>query len=460
MGLQKKLDKLFHRLDKLEETVKVLKQDKANLSKENTHLRHEIKKLKAQLQPKKDSSNSSVPPSKDENRVKKNKSLRKSSGKKSGGQAGHKGTTLEITETPDIIYKNIPDKCHCCGLHLKSKADFIGKRQVIDVKFEPPQVTEYQIYGVKCSCGNISKSDFPKDVRSPISYGNNIEVLINYLSVRQYLSLERIEEFLHQVMGVKMSQGTIVNKLKSFKNKSLKAYEKIRKQVSNSAVVGADETGCVINGDKHWVWTWQTESQTFIAVSPSRGYVSVVNNFPEGFPNSTLVSDCWAAQLKTNAKNHQICIAHLQRELNYFIELRKEKWSPKFAKIIQKALSLKKRMTTKPSTKFKNKVNALIQQSKELIEQHVNGPPKLITLKNRLKKRFDCLWVFLNYFDVPADNNASERAIRNVKVKQKVSGQFKTIEGAIHFAVARSIVDTAIKNNANIFDEMVKICSI
>jgi len=460
VGLQKKLDKLFRRIDKLEKDVKALEQVNANLLIENKQLRQEVKNLKSQLQPAKDSSNSSVPPSKDENRVKKSKSLRKSSGKKPGGQPGHKGTTLKMTETPDIIHKNIPDECHSCGLCLQSEAEFIGKRQVIDLEFAPPQVTEYQIYGLRCSCGHLSKSDYPKDVRSPVSYGSNIEALINYLSVRQYLSLERIEEFLYQVMGLNMSQGTIVNKLKSFKRKSIKAYEKIRKQVSNSAVVGADETGCVVNGDKYWVWTWQTEKQTYIAVSPSRGYIAIENNFPQGFPNSILVSDCWAAQLKTNAKEHQICIAHLQRELNYFIELGKEKWSSKFSKIIKKALILKKEMTIDPSAKFKSKVNALIEQSKKLIEQNVNGPPKLITLKKRLKKRIDCLWVFLKHFAVPPDNNASERAIRNVKVKQKISGLFKTTEGAMHFAVVRSIIDTAIKNKTNIFDEMSEICSI
>jgi len=125
VGLQKKLDKLFRRIDKLEKDVKALEQVNANLLIENKQLRQEVKNLKSQLQPAKDSSNSSVPPSKDENRVKKSKSLRKSSGKKPGGQPGHKGTTLKMTETPDIIHKNIPDECHSCGLCLQSEAEFV-----------------------------------------------------------------------------------------------------------------------------------------------------------------------------------------------------------------------------------------------------------------------------------------------------------------------------------------------
>ena len=471
MGLQKKLSKLNAKIERVESRVaileqdnKTLRQDNKTLHQENKDLREEnsrleksIEKLKSEKAPKKNSTNSSIPPSKDENRVKKNQSLRKSTGLKSGGQKGHKGNTLKMSKKADEIKIHIPYTCQFCGDLLENDYELIGKRQVIDIPPIQPKTIEHQIYSVSCKCGMLNKSDYPKQVKSPVSYGVNIEVLINYLSTRQYISLARIEEFLDQVMGVKMSQGTIVNKLKSFQAKAKRRYEQIRKKVSQSSVVGADETGCVVNGDKHWMWTWQTERETFIAVSQTRGFDAVENNFSHGFPNSILVSDCWAAQLKTKSKAHQICIAHLQRELNYFIEIGKETWSTKFVELISEALELKSKMKQKTTKYFRLKVKQIIKKSKKLIAQKIDGPPKLITLKNRLLKRFDSLWVFLQHYNVPPDNNASERAIRNVKVKQKVSGQFKSIDGAIHFTMLRSIIDTAIKNDVKIFDAMTKI---
>lgn len=270
------------------------------------------------------------------------------------------------------------------------------------------------------------------------------------------MSIVRIEEFFHQVLGVKLSQGTIVNKLDSFTNKCKEAYQEIRNKVSKSKVIGADETGCVINGKKHWVWTWQTLDNTFISVSESRGFKAIEDNFENGFPNSILVSDCWAAQLKTKSKGHQICMAHLQRELNYFKQLAKEKWSTKFSKLIGQALKLKANMKKEPTAKFKNKVRTIIKQSKKLISENLEGPPNLITFKKRLEKRIDNLWVFLQHYDVPADNNGSERAIRNVKVKQKVSGQFKSSKGAYGFIVLRSVIDSAIKQNKNVFEVLLE----
>ena len=223
MGLQKKLDKLYDKLSALEQRIRQLEQSNKNIREKNTDLKHknekllrknedlekEIEQLKSIKNVLKDSKNSSIPPSKDENRVKGNKSLRKASGLKTGGQKGHKGSTLKMSATPDEIKHHLPNQCSCCGEFLDGQVIFQGKRQVIDIPVIKPSIIEHQIYSVKCKCGNTTKSKYPKDVNSPVSYGANIEVLINYLNTRQYISLVRIEEFLRQVMDVKMSQATI-----------------------------------------------------------------------------------------------------------------------------------------------------------------------------------------------------------------------------------------------------------
>jgi transposase len=449
MDLQKKIAELSSRIGGLEVTVDVLTQENKALKIMVKNLWEDNTLLKEKLH-KKNSNNSSVPPSKDENRAKKNQSLRKPSGLKSGGQKGHKGSTLEMCQNPDIVLEHKPSFCTCCGELFTGTSKLSGRRQSIDIPPIKPIVTEHRIFTSTCKCGYISKSDYPKEVSSPISYGNNIEVLINYLSVRQYIPIERIQEFLQQIAGIRISQGTIVNKLQSFKEKSIKTYNQIQSRVESSSVVGADETGCVVNGDKHWMWTWQTPSLTYIAVSETRGYKAVEDNFQNGFPNAVLVSDCWAAQLKTVSKKHQICLAHLQRELNYFIELAKEKWSTAFLQIIKTAIGLKKKILQNPKINYDDQIKSIIDKGNKLIAKKTTGPKNLLTLKRRLEKRKNNLWVFLQHLEVPPDNNASERAIRNVKVKQKVSGQFKTFEGAQHFAVVRSVIDTIIKNKNDI----------
>lgn len=157
-----------------------------NLEIENGELRERLSKYKTP----KNSRNSSIPPSKDENCPKKNQSLRKSTGKKPGGQLSHKGRTLEMTLNPDHVLDLYPDYCHNCGASLENEQAIKGKsRQIVDIPPIKAIWTEYPTYGKNCSCGCNTIADFPEGVTSPISYGNNIEGLIGYFHARQYCPL-------------------------------------------------------------------------------------------------------------------------------------------------------------------------------------------------------------------------------------------------------------------------------
>ncbi len=129
------------------------------------------------------------------------------------------------------------------------------------------------------------------------------------------MSMERISEYFAQVYNIELSQGTIANKLKSFTAKCLPIYDAIRLRIASSSVIGSDETGCIVNGQKYWMWTWQNAILTYIFSSDTREYRAISDNFPNGFENGVLVSDCWTAQLKTPAIKHQLCLAHLLQEL-------------------------------------------------------------------------------------------------------------------------------------------------
>ncbi len=392
----------------------------------------------------KNSQNSSKPPSTDFN-VK--RSLRKSGQKKSGGQPGHKGNTLEISPLPDEIIRH--DTCFCskCGSDLENiESRLLDKRQVIDIPPCIPIYSEHQIFARQCSCGHDNQGSFPGHLKAAIQYGPTVESLVVYLSVRQYIPYNRIAEYLRHSYSLPMSEGTIANILTRFAEKAALPYEKIKANLQVSAVVGSDETGAKVNGEKAWMHTWQDESNTYIMCHSSRGSKAIEKEFPNGFPNSILVSDAWAAQLKTPAAGHQLCLAHLQRDLKYFIETLKDPWSEKVDKLFAETLQAKR-----DNLFGVDILNSFQVKLETLLSEELKLPDKINAFRKRLIKNKDSLFKFLLDPRIPSDNNGSERAIRNLKVKQKISGQFKSWQGANCFAIIRSIIDTIIKRGLDIF---------
>lgn len=458
VNLEKKIDELYKIMVSLRIEVDYLKEANTALKKENSNLLKKVDSLERKLY-KKNSSNSSIPPSKDENRVKPNQSLREKTGKKSGGQKGHAGTTLKMQNKVDKVVDHKANYCLCCREQLLGEQFLFGRRQVIDIPPIQPIVTEHRIFKTVCSCGTTNSANYPESVASPISYGSSLTAAVGYLSVGQYMSMQRIVELFGQMFHIKLSQGTIGNMMEKLTKQCIPMYNEIKTRIEGSAVVGSDETGCVVNGKKWWMWVWQNNLLTYIAASKSRGYQAITDNFPNGLLDSILLSDCWAAQLKTPVLLNQLCILHIQRELKYFIESCKSRWSRKFLNLIYKALSLKKSIVDNPNINYIHVVEKIKETSTNLLALKVKGPQKLQALKNRLTKYSDAIWVFLDYKDVTPDNNGSERAIRNVKVKQKVSGQFRSENGARQFAIIRSVYDTARKNNNKAFDAFTLIAN-
>lgn len=419
-------------------------------AKEIALLKEEVSQLKL----RKNSSNSSTPPSKDENRPKKNQSLRKASSKKPGGQIGREGKTLEMVASPDVIVSLEPDYCCNCGLSLDSQLSHKSQsRQIVDIPPVKAIFTEYQVYSKTCSCGCQTTADFPQGVNAAISYGEHIEGLIGYFHARQYLPFARMQEVFNDVFNIDISEGGIHYLLNRFSVKVSPIYDLIKQRVAKSKVVGADETGAKVNADKHWFWTWQTPKLTFITHAANRKTDIVKEHFPNGFPNSTLVHDGWKPQLNTPAKNHQTCLAHLQRHLIYINKLYPEsEWGTLFLQLLYQSLELKPKM---------NQKNYEFERAKiiQTLEGLLQNPPdkqhkKLMSFYKRMCRESEQLFVFLYIEEVPPDNNASERAIRNVKVKQKISGQFKTEQAAQNFAKIRSVIDTTIKNGMNVLEAM------
>lgn len=429
-------------------------------------LQMEIVILKArisELERKKNSGNSNLPPSSDMGSPKRNESLREKSGRKSGGQAGHEGSTLKMSSTPDKIEYHTPSKCEGCGHDLSLiNAELEECRQVVDVPPIMPTTTEHRTFSKRCACGCVSVGKFPDNVNGNVQYGTNLTARIAYLNVRQYMPYNRIKEFLFHFAGLSISEGSIYNMLQEFARKCTPQYESIKMDIENSSNAGTDETGAKVNGKKYWFWAWQNKASTYIVASSSRGFQTIQNTFPQGLPKVILSHDRWAAHFQCKAKNHQICIAHLQRELNYIGELYQHKWSTSFKECLSDALKLQnKLLILNDFDSLKEQKRKIEKRLDELLKAKL--PEKLSkakTLQKKLSSIRNHILVFLYYKDVPADNNASERAIRNIKVKEKVSGQFRTFEGAQAFAVIRSVIDTTIKRGTSCFDALFAIANL
>jgi len=283
------IEALIRHLEALEKKVE-------SLEKENTFLKDRL----AKYENTKNSRNSSIPPSKDENRPLKNQSLRVPTGKKPGGQKGRQGNALEMISFTDVVIELQPEYCNVCGASLQDRSPIKeNSRQIIDLPPIKAVYTEYRTFSKICGCGCQTTSGFPQRVNAPISYGENIEALIAYFHARQHLPFARMKVTFNNVFGVNISEGGIHYLLGKFAQKTTPMYQIIKQRVQQSPEVGTDETGVKVNGKKHWFWTWQTSKLTFIAHSDNRGGQTIDREFLLGFPQSTLVHDGWKAQLKT-----------------------------------------------------------------------------------------------------------------------------------------------------------------
>jgi transposase len=433
------------------------------LSRRVSELEAEVTKLRELLlryeKPVKDSHNSSTPPSHENLRsqvVRRTRSVRTPSNRPSGGQKGHEGSTLQFNDKPDVVQTHTPDYCNNCGLplsHIQGKE--VEIRQSIDIPLPIcPVITNHVNIEKICSCGKCNRGTFPLHVKSGVSYGVNLHAVVAYLSTVQHVPFKRLTGAIKDLYGIEISQGTVSNILNRMRRQSDSAYQAIRQTVKKSSVVGADETGENLNGKLHWMWTFQNALATYIFQHPSRGKAAIDEHFSQGLPRSILVTDRHSSYFNMKTAGHQICLAHLLRELIYLGELDKEqKWSSSVLELLRESIHQRK---TTPLHEIdigdiKEPFNALMECDLSSLNKQFN------TLQKSLIKHDKHLFRFLENIEIPYDNNASERSIRPLKVKQKVSGMFKSDEGAEAFCQLHSIVETARKNNQNPFKALIAV---
>jgi len=419
-----------------------------------------------QEKPPKNSNNSSISPSSEiappAKRNTKNQSLREKSTKSVGAQLGREGITLLRSDTPDEIIE-VPftlSVCKKCSIDISEiVATLKERRQVVDLELSAIQtkITEYQSFSKKClSCGydNHSKQ-FLAGVTPNVSYGKTIIAMVAYLSTSQYMSNKRVVELLSNLFNITLSEGSVNNLLSKASKLSQGEITKIQKLLSQSTVIGIDETGCKVDGSKHWHWTFQDKNNTLIVANKSRGTKVITDTFALGFKNACVVHDNYSSYSSLECEREQLCLAHKMRDLNYAIECDNTKLMKDIKLLIKEAM--------------KDHQEALIHSQRVALKReydkmltHLLSMPTIDKsethkqVKSFIKSK-NKIFTFLLDENIPPDNNASERAIRNVKVKQKVSGQFKSLTGAQNYANLRSIIDTSRKRGLNEFETISRV---
>ena len=426
------------------------------LEAENADLRERLLRYE---RPAKDSHNSSIPPSRESLKAqatRRTSSLRTPSVRRTGGQQGHAGTTLLMNTTPDIIETHTPCYCSVCGLSLSAiQGNETETRQSIDIPLPVcPVITSHVSIEKICTCGKCNRGTFPAHVKPGVSYGVNLHAAVAYLNTVQHIPFKRLTGVIKDFYGIEISQGTVSNILNRMRKQSGQGYETIRQMIEKSPLVGADETGEHLNGHLHWMWTFQNAVVTYVFQHPSRGKAAIDEHFPQGLPQSILTTDRHSSYFKMETAGHQICLAHLIRELLYLEELDKEqKWSSSLLALLRDSIHRKKETPLNEIDvgSIKDRFHALMKQDLRLLDKQFQ------TLQKSLIKHSEHLFLFLEHIEVPYDNNASERSIRPLKVKQKVSGMFKSENGADAFCQLHSIVDTARKNRQNPFLALIAV---
>lgn len=408
----------------------------------------------------KNSSNSSKPPSSDFHPPKRNQSLRTSSGKKSGGQHGHVGVTRQLVDTPDTVITCRPESCNSCGTSLDGVLGLVWeKRQVADIPPIHMLVTEYRNESISCPmCGVCSKGIFPDHVPSTFQFGKDFQSLVVYLNVVHHLPFARLTQLVNDLLHCQMSQGTVSTILSNAADSGRLLHEEIRSLVKQGSWIGGDETGVRVDKQTWWQWVWQNKTGSFYTIDRHRGYTAVERYFGEDY-TGTLVHDCWSAQNNTVAGFHQLCHAHLLRDLNFCLETDKSRWAYKAKELLQSSQRARTRIwedTFDPIVRAQ-----VIAQYKKaltmLINENVSGR-ETKRLQKRLKKHQEKIFHFFIRPDIPFHNNSSEQAIRNAKVKQKVSGCFRSEHGAKRHAILLSIIETCKKQGMDIFSSLQLLC--
>jgi len=443
-------------------------------------LEHRVEELQAQVQTlqeqvAKDSHNSHKPPSSDGLAKPKPKSLRPKSERPTGGQPGHPGHTLRMVENPDRIVPHRVERCSGCGRSLAGqKPDRVERRQVHDLPEPKLEVTEHQAEVKTCPCGCVNRAAFPPEAAAPVQYGPRVKSVAVYLGEYQLLPFDRLAEIMRDLFACEsFSEGTLAN-FKADCSRRLEPVETaIRDLAAAEPVAGFDETGVRATGSLHWLHTVSTRLLTWYYAHKRRGREAIDAAGILADYRGRAIHDCWKSYFDYDC-DHGLCNGHLLRELIFLWEQQSQKWAKA---MIDHLLVIKEAVATASAAgltalppadqeRFLKGYERIVQAGyAQNPVGAAQGPKrrgrrkqsKARNLLDRFRDHPDSVLAFMRDFAVPFDNNQSERDLRMMKLRQKISGTFRSFQALVNFCRIRGYVSTARKNGLNALDALQRV---
>ena len=429
-------------------------------------LSQRVKKLEDQVA--KQSHNSSKPPSSDGLTKPKTRSLRRSEGRKAGGQKGHPGQTLMQREEADRIEIHQISSCPHCTTDLSAVAvSRTMRRQIFDVPPVQIEVTEHQVEIKHCpGCRRTVQAAFPREVTQPVQYGPRLKAQASYLNSYHFIPIARTCALLGDFYGHAPAWGFVAEANNAIASGCEPALNEIVHQLLGAKVAHFDESGIRVAGQLHWLHSVSTQGLTWFGLHRKRGQGAMQDQGILPRFKGWALHDHWASYLTFDQCDHAFCNAHHLRELQFITDQYKQPWAGQMAQLlcdikaeVADAASDVHALTPDRIVHYAAAYDAILQRGfqanppPQTPSTTKRGRPKQSPPKNlldRLDKHRTGVLAFMLDFDIPFDNNLAERDIRMVKVKQKVSGAFRTHTGAQTFCAIRSYISTVRKQGGSV----------
>jgi len=411
----------------------------------------EIERLK---QGRPNSRNSSQPPSRD---FKSDGSKKRKRHKKVGAKEGHEKAERALVDNPTKAIEVWAENCPKCQVGLLDRVpEHTIRRQVTELPEIKPVVIETRQPEVRCPCcGELRRGQLPAGLEAGRQFGPRLEATVTSLHHEHHLGFERVRQVCKEIFGVTLSKGGGVSIVERAGKAAESEAERIGEQVRQSKVIGSDETSARVHGRNWWEWVFVGANCEYHRIVPSRGQ-DVIEKFMRACRAEVWVCDCWQAQLNAPAQVCQICLSHQIRNLQGLIEKRPRLlWAQEMQALFRKAIHLGKRRGHLTKAGFERQIAILEKRLTQLLQRTFRGLGA--NLLKRYRKYRDSLFVFLYRADVPAHNNACERALRPSVIHRKVMGSFRSDWGAQGYAALATVLNTAKRHGQSTFQKLVAL---